>query len=162
MQELGIPLHALVHVASHTSGSFSLTEDGYESHFGVNCLAPLLLTRLLLPLMVKSVRNTREGSIDGTTAPAANQPGWADQPAPLIPPSQQQHLEYIKALEASEGSSAVQGTVAPPVGRVIWASCSAHHIVYLPARWVGQQQPVLVLTCTCVRPLECMWHCLPA
>lgn len=50
-QALGLPLDVLVHCASHSTSSFSLSQDGIESHFAVNYLNPLLLTLLLLPSM---------------------------------------------------------------------------------------------------------------
>ena len=47
-------IHALVNNAGMVSGSRSLTEDGYESTFAVNHLAPFLLTNLLLDVLEES------------------------------------------------------------------------------------------------------------
>jgi NAD(P)-dependent dehydrogenase (short-subunit alcohol dehydrogenase family) len=47
-------LDVLVNNAGKTFGSRALTTDGFEWTFGVNHLAPFLLTNLLLPLLKKS------------------------------------------------------------------------------------------------------------
>ena len=48
-------LDVLVNNAGKIFGSRMLTQDGFEWTFGVNHLAPFLLTNLLLPLLKKSV-----------------------------------------------------------------------------------------------------------
>jgi retinol dehydrogenase-12 len=47
-------IHVLVNNAGMVSGSRSLTDDGYESTFAVNHLAPFLLTNLLLDVLEES------------------------------------------------------------------------------------------------------------
>lgn len=43
------PIDVLINNAGVMSGDFAKTVDGFEQHFGVNHLAPFLLTQLLLP-----------------------------------------------------------------------------------------------------------------
>jgi NAD(P)-dependent dehydrogenase (short-subunit alcohol dehydrogenase family) len=47
-------LDVLVNNAGKTFGTRGVTADGFEWTFGVNHLAPFLLTNLLLPLLIKS------------------------------------------------------------------------------------------------------------
>lgn len=51
---LGRPLHLLINNAGIVNTSRQLTTDGYEEMFGVNHLAPFLLTNLLLPVIKQS------------------------------------------------------------------------------------------------------------
>lgn len=46
-----IPLHLLINNAGVVNNNRQLTADGYEGMFGVNHLAPFLLTQLLLPAL---------------------------------------------------------------------------------------------------------------
>lgn len=46
-----IPLHLLINNAGVVNGSRQVTADGFEGMFGVNHLAPFLLTLLLLPAL---------------------------------------------------------------------------------------------------------------
>ena len=48
---LNLPLHLLVHNAGLMPAPFKRTRDGHERHMQVNVLAPVLLTRLLLPAL---------------------------------------------------------------------------------------------------------------
>ena len=47
----GEPLRGILNNAGIMAPRFELTPDGYETDVAVNCLGPLLLTRLLLPLL---------------------------------------------------------------------------------------------------------------
>lgn len=48
-------LDLLVCNAGILKGAYSMTQEGYESHFGINYLGHALLARLLLPKMVRTV-----------------------------------------------------------------------------------------------------------
>ncbi|PQE12426.1 hypothetical protein CJF31_00000644 [Rutstroemia sp. NJR-2017a BVV2] len=41
----------------------SLTTQGYEAHMGVNCLGPLLLTKLLLPILLHTAKASPTASV---------------------------------------------------------------------------------------------------
>jgi NAD(P)-dependent dehydrogenase (short-subunit alcohol dehydrogenase family) len=41
----------------------SLSAQGYEAHMGTNCLAPFLLTKLLLPILTATAKSAPQGSV---------------------------------------------------------------------------------------------------
>ena len=58
-------LHVLINNAGTFEGGRSETEDGLETTFAVNHLAPFLLPNLLLPLLVASAPS-RNGTVSST------------------------------------------------------------------------------------------------
>lgn len=110
---------------SHNGGAaFALTPDGLESNFGVNFLAPLLLTVLLLPQLSAGAgaRNTGDGPAGGSgggaggsgeASSSSSAPGGAAGAAAAVPPAPMELM-----TEAGARGHA----------RVVWASCSAHYI----------------------------------
>lgn len=118
---LGLPLHVLVHCASINTSVFHLNSDGFETHFAVNHLNPLLLTLLLLPRMVAS---QSEGAVASSQAPSLSHT-----------------IERDISSAVPVSSSCPQACTSTSIPRIVWATCSAHHITYLPQRgaWTGRR-----------------------
>jgi len=53
LDERNVPLHVLMHVAGAVSSKHIMTSEGIEWQFAVNHLAPFLLTKLLMPYLLK-------------------------------------------------------------------------------------------------------------
>ncbi|KIW12437.1 hypothetical protein PV08_09714 [Exophiala spinifera] len=56
-------LDVLWNNAAISQASFVTTAQGFEAHMGTNCVAPFLLTKLLLPVMLKTAQAASKGSV---------------------------------------------------------------------------------------------------
>jgi len=129
-EALGLPLHILINCVSTISPAFKLTPDNMEEHFGVNHLAPFLLTARLLPLMARSACGSPpthqfDSGSSGSGSSSCGSSGFDARKASCQSP--EPPAQHVMSPPADEG-----------LARVVWVSCSAHYITYLPSRGAGR------------------------